>query len=203
MLAGVRHNTMRVTNHGPVEPFSPQNDSYSMSEIPIYENGNQYSFPATSHYNSGGHEHYQLTSDPQGQAKREEFQGNNNIMLGNSGSSSFIGVSAPSTNPLFSQDRLFVDSYDHAIPHQPSGSPLGFASVHYGRDQSFSATHDHELQHQPGCKIKIESHRRDSGESRHPSDVKEAGFDPKAIWSGHVFGNQAIHRHLPAADLAS
>jgi len=202
MSAGVRHNAIKITNHGPLESFSPQDDSYSMSDIPIYENGNRYSFSATSHYNSGGHEHYQLTSDLQAPVKRDEFQGNNDIMLGNSGSSSFLGVSGPSTNPLFSQDRLFVDSYDHAIPHQPSGSHLGYAPVHFGQDQSFSATRDHDSQHQPVCKIKVESHRRDSGESCYPSDVKEAYFDPTAVWTGQASGNQAIHRHLPAADLA-
>lgn len=170
-----------------------------MNEAPPYHHGTRYPFSAAPNYSSSVQDHYRAAPDIQVSVKQDEYpQGNHDDALRSSGSNFFLGISNASTNPLFSQDRFFLNSYTHSISHHQPPSPLGFSTVNGSRERSYSTACDQEPRHQ----IKLEPHICDALQNDCPSDHKEVGLNPESMWSGRGSEDDlVIHEHLHPVNL--
>ena len=174
-----------------------------MNEAPAYHHGNRYPLSATTNYNSGVQNHYRVSSNIQAPVKQDEYaHGTDDDALGNSGPNFFLGIPSTSTNPLFSQDRLFLNSYSHPTSHHQPASPLGFTAVNGSRERSYSAPLNQDPQHQPTRNIKLESQIGETFHTDRPSGNKEVGLNPESMWSGRGSEDDlAIREHLQAVAL--
>lgn len=156
-----------------------------MNEASTYHYGTRYPFSTITHYNGTVQDHYRLPPSIQAPIKQDEYaQVTHDDGLVGSGANLFLGIPGASTNPLFSQDRLFLNSYSNEATHHQPVSPLGFTAINRSRERSYSATRDQEPRHQPATNIKLEPHVYDTIQNDWHADVKEDGFNPKSIWSG-------------------
>ncbi|KAM5364859.1 hypothetical protein ACJZ2D_011333 [Fusarium nematophilum] len=123
----------------PPGSFSHIEASYAIKDATIYNASSRLPFtpPAPSQFHGVSQDHFRLSSNSAFQMKQEDYSGSV------SGSSTqgthdnpFLGISGG--NPLFTQDRLFLSSYNQATPNT-SLSSLSFSPISRQREHSHGA----------------------------------------------------------------
>ncbi|KAF4989994.1 hypothetical protein FGRMN_8768 [Fusarium graminum] len=124
-MPGLQEHTYRLPGS-----FGHAEASYAMKDATIYNASSRLPF-APENYNQFrglGPDRFRLAADYGFQLNKEEYPG---VIAGGSAggtnSSSFIGM--PGANPLFSQDRSFLNPYEHQGTPSTTFSPLSFSPV--------------------------------------------------------------------------
>ena len=86
----------------------------------------------------------------------------------------------PESNPLFSQDRLFLSPYSQSNANQHLSS-LTFTPINRGRDHTHAAHHD-EDRRPSGANVKVETQFCESIENGQSHDSKQSSFTANDIW---------------------
>ncbi|PHH82610.1 hypothetical protein CDD82_5454 [Ophiocordyceps australis] len=137
---------------------------------------------AASPYNSLSQDGYRLLPSHL-QAKQEDYSSTSSDSLSGSNNGSFLSMAE--TNPLFSQDRVFLPPY-HPSNTNPSLSSMSFTPINRVQDHGHGS-HDHD--HRPQLPdIKLENHICDGIESSTCTE-KQGGLSMHAMWDSHGPGS--------------
>ncbi|RFU73773.1 hypothetical protein TARUN_8473 [Trichoderma arundinaceum] len=178
----------------PDRTFTTRDLNRGRGQEQAYLNMNTHRFPfATSnHFGALSHDHFRLSSGHHSQQKLDDFS-NTGANEASTVATQFFDI--PGTNPLFSQDRLFLGSGGQSGTVQ-SMSSLGFTSINRNQDASHSMRQNQD-QTQSAANIKLEPQLCDVLEDSNIDDEKESRFSVRGIWETHESGNEIdIHEEL-------
>ncbi|KAL7936271.1 hypothetical protein V8C35DRAFT_278482 [Trichoderma chlorosporum] len=163
--------------------------SFALNGAPIYNATPRFHYSTSNHFNALNHDHFHLSSGHNTQQKFDDYA---NASGGEAGVTSNQFLEIPTTNPLFSQDRLFLGSCGQPGP-APSLSPLGFTSINRNPDDSHSMR-----QNQSAANIKLEPPQLcDVLDDADVDDEKESRFSMHGIWESQGSDNGIdIHEDL-------
>ncbi|PTB65372.1 hypothetical protein BBK36DRAFT_1121568 [Trichoderma citrinoviride] len=174
-------------------PFSHQDLSYALDGTSIYNNTPRFPFAANNHFNALGHDHFRLSSGHNAQQKYDDYS-HTSAGEGSTVANQFLDI--PGTNPLFSQDRLFLGSCGQSGP-AASLSPLGFTSINRNPDTSHPMR-----QSQSVAGVKSEPQLCDVLDDANIDDEKESRFPVHGIWESQGSDNGIeIHEDLQHDEL--
>ncbi|EHK15673.1 uncharacterized protein TRIVIDRAFT_115953, partial [Trichoderma virens Gv29-8] len=108
--------------------------SFALNGTSIYNSTTRFPFATSHHFNTLSHDHFRLSSGHNSQQKFDDYS---HTGAGEASTVANQFLDIPNTNPLFSQDRLFLGSCGQSGP-APSLSPLGFTSINRNQDASHS-----------------------------------------------------------------
>ena len=164
-----------------------------MDGTSIYNNTPRFPFAANNHFNALGHDHFRLSSGHNAQQKYDDYS-HTSAGEGSTVANQFLDI--PGTNPLFSQDRLFLGSCGQSGP-AASLSPLGFTSINRNPDTSHSMR-----QSQSVAGVKSEPQLCDVLDDANIDDEKESRFPVHGIWESQGSDNGIeIHEDLQHDEL--
>ncbi|KAI8720744.1 hypothetical protein NCS52_00520300 [Fusarium sp. LHS14.1] len=123
----------------PTGSFGHIEATYAMKDATIYNTSSRLPFtvPAHNQFHGIGQDHFRFSSNNMFHMKREDYTGS---MAGDSaqGANDSPFASIAGANPLFSQDRLFLNPYTQGSP-SASLSTLSFSPINRPRERSQSA----------------------------------------------------------------
>lgn len=143
-----------------------------MGDGAFYDASARMPFSNGGQYNTPSQDHFRFPSSGQLQPKQDEYlHSTSGETLSSSGASHFLNISG--ANPLFSQDRLFLNSYS-----QSSVSPLGFTPIN--RDaETARPSHSHQDQDRRLSRtgsVKLETQYPEAKDDEDSQDSKKSGF---------------------------
>lgn len=173
-----------------------------MGDSSMYQHGTRMPFSATCHYNSIGQNHYRMTSSNQAPLKNDDYGlMTNEDTLTHPGSNLFLNIHNTNTNPLFSNDRVLLNSYDKPTPQQ-SLSPFEFAPANRNRERSYSTAHEVEPQDHIPNGIKLEPQLCDPLGHDTPAVAKDGSLNPRAIWPAHESQEELdVHENIHGEEI--
>lgn len=148
----------------------------------MYQEGPRVPFAATAHYDPVGQDHFRLASNTSASSTHDELSSHTDgdDSFSNPGQGLFLNISNTSANPLFSQDRQFLNSYAQQLSGH-SLEPAAFTPVSRDLDYAQLSSSGRDPRHMGSTSVKLESHI--SGlESQPFADTKATSFDSKAFW---------------------
>ncbi|PNY24521.1 Uncharacterized protein TCAP_05545 [Tolypocladium capitatum] len=162
-------------DRSPTQPETP----YGLNDASMYDNSARLSFSASSHFNTLSQDSFRLNPSSHLQPKHEDYSASTTgDSLSNSTNNQFLTISE--SNPLFSQDRLFLSPYSQSSTNQHLSS-LAFTPINRGRDRTLAAHHDQE-QRPPGANIKLEAQFCEGIDNGQSHDSKHSSFTANGIW---------------------
>ncbi|KAK1240948.1 hypothetical protein MKX07_006381 [Trichoderma sp. CBMAI-0711] len=131
-----------------------------------------------------------------GHSAQQKFEDYSHTSAGEAHSAASQFLDMPGTNPLFSQDRLFLGSCGQPGP-SASLSPLGFTSINRNPDTSHSMR-----QSQSAAGVKPEPQLCDVLDDANVDDEKESRYPVHGIWESQGSDNGIeIHENLQQDEL--
>ncbi|RMJ14625.1 hypothetical protein CDV36_005731 [Fusarium kuroshium] len=131
-------STLRPESY-PAGSFGHIEATYAMKDASIYNASSRLPFtvPAHNQFHGISQDHFRFSSSNAFHMKQEDYPGS---MAGDStpGTNDSPFTSISGVNPLFSQDRLFLNSYSQGSPTTPF-STLSFSPINRPRERSQSA----------------------------------------------------------------
>ncbi|KAL7950807.1 hypothetical protein V8C42DRAFT_131339 [Trichoderma barbatum] len=162
--------------------------SFALNGTSIYNNTPRFPFATSNHFNTLSHDHFRLSSGHNIQPKFDDYS---HTSAGEASTVASQYLDIPNTNPLFSQDRLFLGSCGPSGPAS-SLSPLGFTSINRNQDASHSMRQD-----QSTANIKLEPQLCDVLDDASIDDEKESRFSTHVMWESQGSDNGIdIHEDL-------
>ncbi|PKK43563.1 hypothetical protein CI102_13071 [Trichoderma harzianum] len=163
--------------------------SFALNGSSIYNNPPRFPFAASNHFNTLTHDHFRLPSGHTTQHKFDDYA-STSANEGSTVANHYLDI--PNTNPLFSQDRVFLGSCGQSGPAS-SLSPLRFTSINHNQEASHSMR-----QNQPPANIKLEPPQLcDVLDDASIDDEKESRFPGQGIWESQGSDNGIdIHEDL-------
>ncbi|POR32651.1 Uncharacterized protein TPAR_07142 [Tolypocladium paradoxum] len=171
------HDVFRDDDGGSGSLTQPETP-YGLNDASMYDNSARLSFSASSHFNTLSQDGFRLNPSSHLQPKHEDYSSSTGDSLSNSSNNQFLTISE--SNPLFSQDRLFLSPYSQSSTNQHLSS-LAFTPINRGRDRTHAAHHDQE-QRPPGTNIKLEAQFCEGIENGQSHDYKQSSFTGNGIW---------------------
>ncbi|KAJ3541308.1 hypothetical protein NM208_g4668 [Fusarium decemcellulare] len=156
----------------PPGSFSHIEASYAMKDATIYNASSRLPFTSATHnqFHGVSQDHFRLASNNTFQLKQDDYSGS---IAGDSTQgtteSPFAGM--PSTNPFFSQDRLFLNSFNQGTPNTTLPT-LSFSPVNRQRERSHGTR-----------EVKPQTHLCEVMDSNDLCDGKDSGLS--GSWSLH------------------
>ncbi|KAM6479657.1 hypothetical protein HDV62DRAFT_367609 [Trichoderma sp. SZMC 28011] len=162
--------------------------SFALNGSSIYNNTPRFPFAASNHFNTLTHDHFRLSSGHTTQHKFDDYA-STSANEASTVANHYLDI--PNTNPLFSQDRVFLGSCGQSGPAS-SLSPLRFTSINHNQEASHSMR-----QNQPP-NIKLETPQLcDVLDDASIDDEKESRFPGQGIWESQGSDNGIdIHEDL-------
>ncbi|KAL6868472.1 hypothetical protein J3F83DRAFT_696627 [Trichoderma novae-zelandiae] len=184
---------LSMNGHVGLSSFSHQDLSYALDGTSIYNSTPRFPFATNNHFNALGHDHFRLSSGHNAQQKFDDYS---HTSAGEASTVANQFLDIPGTNPLFSQDRLFLGSCGQSGP-AASLSPLGFTSINRHPDASHSMRRS-----QSAASIKPEPQLCDVLDDANMDDEKESRFPVHGIWGSQGSDNgMEIHEDLQHDEL--
>ncbi|KAF5006389.1 hypothetical protein FDECE_7235 [Fusarium decemcellulare] len=146
--------------------------SYAMKDATIYNASSRLPFTSATHnqFHGVSQDHFRLASNNAFQLKQDDYSGS---IAGDSTQgtteSPFAGM--PSTNPFFSQDRLFLNSFNQGTPNTTLPT-LSFSPVNRQRERSHGTR-----------EVKPQTHLCEVMDSNDLCDGKDSGLS--GSWTLH------------------
>ncbi|EGR50479.1 uncharacterized protein TRIREDRAFT_58774 [Trichoderma reesei QM6a] len=182
-----------LSMNGHAGSFTHQDLSYALDGTSIYNSAPRFPFATNNHFNALGHDHFRL---PPGHSAQQKFEDYSHTSAGEANSAANQFLDIPATNPLFSQDRLFLGSCGQPGP-SASLSPLGFTSINRNPDTSHSMR-----QSQSAAGVKPEPQLCDVLDDANIDDEKESRYPVHGIWESQGSDNGIeIHENLQHDEL--
>jgi hypothetical protein len=164
----------------------------------VYQEGPRVPFAAPAHYDTVGQDHYRLASNTSASSTHDELSSHTDgdDSFSNAGQGLFLNISNTSANPLFSQDRQFLNSYAQQLSGH-SFEPAAFTPASQDMDYPQLAVSGRDRRHVGSTSVKIEPHMSSGLESQSFADPKGTGFDSKAFWGAPGSdADMSLHNHL-------
>ncbi|KAM0412703.1 hypothetical protein ACHAPD_009367 [Fusarium lateritium] len=166
--------------------FSHAEASYAMKDATIYNASSRLPFVPTdySQFRESGSDHLRTAANYGFQLKLEEYPGSHFGDPTQGTNSPYIGITG--TNPLFSNDRPFLNSYNQRAPNAVF-SPLSFPPVNQQPDHSHT-----------GRDTKQQTHMCETMEASGLDEEQELNFN--GSWSLHDADSDMGFAHGSAMD---
>ncbi|KAH6978545.1 hypothetical protein EDB82DRAFT_477294 [Fusarium venenatum] len=170
----------------PPGSFSHAEASYAMKDATIYNASSRLPFVPTdySQFRESGSDHLRTAANYGFQLKLEEYPGSHFGDPTQGTNSPYIGITG--TNPLFSNDRPFLNSYNQRAPNAVF-SPLSFPPVNQQPDHSHT-----------GRDTKQQTHMCETMEASGLDEEQELNFN--GSWSLHDADSDMGFAHGSAMD---
>lgn len=169
-----------------------------MNEPAFYDASARMPFSNGHYHSTISQESFRFSSGNQLQSKQEEYSNpTGGDPLSNSGASQFLSM--PGANPLFSQDQMFLNSYNQTPPNQSLS--LGFTPINHEQEDGQPARQDPE-QRVSRTGVKLEAQMTQTAEDASNKDVKRPEFNASGIWdSQSIETDLGIHEDLGSEQL--
>ncbi|KAL7909234.1 hypothetical protein GGI35DRAFT_449383 [Trichoderma velutinum] len=186
---GQEQGYLNMNGHVGLGSLNHSDLSFALNGSSIYNSTSRFPFATNNHFNALTHDHFRL---PSGHTTQHKFDDYANTSAGEGSTVTNHYLDIPNTNPLFSQDRLFLGSCGQSGPVS-SLSPLRFASINHNQEASHSMR-----QTQPIANIKLEPPQLcDVLDDASIEDEKESRFRGQGIWESQGSDNGIdIHEDL-------
>lgn len=137
---------------------------------------------ATTHYDTIGQDHLRLASHSSVPSTHDESShAGGDETFSNTGPSLFLNMNGTSVNPLFSQDRQFLNSYAQQLSDH-SLEPSSFSAISHDIDYGQLTSGNRDQRQIPSSSVKMEAHMCDGLENHSAADLKGVGFGSKMFW---------------------
>lgn len=175
------HNFPRWLNNadGVQGSLTQPETPFGLNDASLYDNSARLSFSTSNHFNTLSQDGFRLNHGSHLQPKHEDYStSTTGDPLSNSSNNQFLAISE--SNPLFSQDRLFLSPYSQSSTNQHLSS-LAFTPINRSRDRAHATHHDQE-QRPLGASIKLEAQFCEGIENVQSHDSKQSSFTANGIW---------------------
>lgn len=152
--------------------------AYAMTDVPFFNGAGHVPFAnGSGHYNVH-QDQFRFSSGSQIQSKQEEYSNSNSgDSLSSAGANQFLTL--PGANPLFSQDRMFLNSYSQH-PTSQSLSSLGFTAINRNRENARSSHQDQRTSR--ASSVRLDAQLSEGIDDTNSADSKRPEFDSHSLW---------------------
>ncbi|CAM1506568.1 Fc.00g062090.m01.CDS01 [Cosmosporella sp. VM-42] len=154
--------------------------AYGLTSTGLYNSQTRLQFPTPGHYDGIGQEHFRLSPGSSIQTKPDDQSTSSGDTLQGTGGNQFLNISG--ANPLFSEDRLFLNSYTQPTPNQ-SLTSLAFTPINRPRDHPQNAR---DFNHSNTDNARPVEHLCDGIDHCGHNNRNDSSFSSDEIWNSQA-----------------